>query len=613
MNVLLLCSFVYLLTVNSGLSRLLSSYISSERRSSPSRGEENDFTSSVTVVTEKTQYHGSLLNVLNKSVSVFLGIAYAVAPIGRLRFRAPQPLVRLPRHVNASEYAPKCPQIAKKVPIFTDLTKTQSEDCLYLNIWTPFAPDSRGHIKVKREERKSVMIWFHGGGFFKGTSSMDQTDGGILSSLGDVIIVTFQYRLGPFGFLTLNSHLESGNQGLYDQLAVMQFVKSNIHHWGGDSNSITLFGESSGAIAISLHMISPLSSKLFTRAILQSGSAFMTDQFYQRSTDSTPELVKLLKCLRESNETSSPSDSENDEDSDIEDGQFNSQDDEAAEYDVECLKSKSVGEILDASSILHEKYFFSFHPTPGDQMMPLLPTEFARKSTQERNETLKNIKQVLLGSNLNAFSYMLYLANNETFSQLGVTRRFDSLQSLVDLMNGPLNHLLQMTPFQVKFVAEKLLKSVRNESNSEVLVEKLIEVLGDLSFICPLNQVARELSSLAKDVYFYLYTHVSRSTTPWSPWFGSTLHDEVAFIFGHPLRFPHKYSGVDIDLSKRLISVWTEFAKTGVIKAQDKVEWLKYTPKQPFYMQINSKSVQLKSNLSRENCESFQLAFDLLS
>lgn len=611
LNLLFLCIFLYFLAVNSGLYDLIMNYIDPYRgRMSKKLNEikinSDSFNSPVTVIADKVKYHGLINNDFNKTISVFLGIPFALPPIGRLRFRKPiSPIFKSNIDVDATKYKPKCLQIHKDVPIFTDLTPGQSEDCLYLNIWTPFSPSSDGKLNVTGS-LKPVMIWIHGGGFFKGAAGMDETDGRVLTSFGDVVVVSIEYRLGPFGFIDLDSDLESGNQGLHDQVAGFKFVKENIKYFGGDPKSITLFGESSGAISISLHMISPESSKYFSRAILQSGSAFMTDSFFYRSQESVPEFVKLLGCVSKTNTTNDAdlsSSNEDDEGSLLE---------PSIEYDIECLKESNVKDILNATNILHKKFFFPFHPIAQEELIPLRPSQVAKSSKEERNETFANIKQVLMGTNSKSFSYMLYLANNEIFSRFNVNQKYNSIDKVGKLMRGEIGHLLQMPRFQVDFLTDKLFKNIRNETDESVWLDKLIEVLGDMSFICPMNELADQLTSLSKDVYLYIYSHQSPNS-PWGSWFGPTLHDEVPLVFGTPLRYPLKYSGKDIDMSKRLMKIWTNFAKTGNVLPQFDVEWPKYTDKNKIYMILNSNSSQIKSNLSQTTCESFKLAFDLLS
>jgi len=201
-------------------------------------------------------------------VRTFKGIPYATPPVGRLRWKAPQAAASWTGVRRASEFGARCMQ----GPIFKDMIfhdDGPSEDCLYLNLWMPAHPAT---------DRLPVMVWIYGGGFAAGSSSEPRQDGGNLSKQG-VMVVSMNYRLGIFGFfahpeLTKESgHGSSGNYGLLDQLAALQWVHDNIAVFGGDPDNVTIFGESAGASSVSALIASPLAKGLFRRAIGESGGA----------------------------------------------------------------------------------------------------------------------------------------------------------------------------------------------------------------------------------------------------------------------------------------------------------------------------------------------------
>jgi para-nitrobenzyl esterase len=196
------------------------------------------------------------------SILSFKGIPYAQPPVGNLRWKSPQPISKWTKVLNATQFGFTCWQGIKFFPIFTP----QNEDCLTINVWTP--------AKTK-QDKLAVMVWFHGGGFIFGGGGEKETDGTRLAQEG-VVVVKFNYRLNAFGFL---AHPEldegdhySGNYGLQDGLAALEWVKRNIAAFGGDPAKVTAFGESAGAHAIGLLMSSPLHKNLFHKAIMQSGS-----------------------------------------------------------------------------------------------------------------------------------------------------------------------------------------------------------------------------------------------------------------------------------------------------------------------------------------------------
>ena len=202
-------------------------------------------------------------------VRTFKGIPYAAPPVGSLRWKAPQPVQPWTGVLRTVDY----PKRAMQGRIFSDMVFNDngpSEDCLYLNLWMP-----ENHPQGKLP----VMVWIHGGGFVAGSSSEPRQDAGNLSKKG-VMVVSFNYRMGIFGFfahpeLTKESgHNASGNYGLLDQVAALEWVKNNIAVFGGDPDNVTIFGESAGSLSVSALMASPLAKGLFRRAIGESGAFF---------------------------------------------------------------------------------------------------------------------------------------------------------------------------------------------------------------------------------------------------------------------------------------------------------------------------------------------------
>ncbi len=199
---------------------------------------------------------------------VFLGIPYAAAPVGRLRWVAPQQPAKWVGVRDASRYGSACPQLASAwLPEMLGRKEMQtSEDCLYLNVWTP---------RLKAGARLPVMVWVHGGGNVEGSQEWPPL-GPALARHG-VVVVTINYRLGVLGWLAdpelsaESAEHVSGNYGLLDQMAALRWVKRNIRSFGGDAERVTIFGASSGSLDVCDLMASPLAKGLFQRAIMQSG------------------------------------------------------------------------------------------------------------------------------------------------------------------------------------------------------------------------------------------------------------------------------------------------------------------------------------------------------
>ncbi|VVC98111.1 unnamed protein product [Leptidea sinapis] len=212
----------------------------------------------------------------------FKGIPYAAPPVGKLRFMEPQPPLPWDGVRLATEHGPKCPQR----DLIEDIIETGNEDCLYLNVYTP---------DLTPKKPLPVMFFIHGGAFKWGTGNAELYGPDFLIN-HEVIIVTCNYRLEAFGFLCLNTKEVPGNAGMKDQVAALKWVKNNIAKFGGDCDNITLFGESAGSAATSLHLISPLSKGLFKRIIAMSGVLFGDWLYPFESTRRAFLLGRQLGC-----------------------------------------------------------------------------------------------------------------------------------------------------------------------------------------------------------------------------------------------------------------------------------------------------------------------------
>lgn len=206
--------------------------------------------------------------IADGKVHAWLGIPFAAPPTGARRWQPPQPAEPWTGVRKADAFGPRCLQN----PVFSDMIfrDRQDEDCLYLNVWAP--ADAAG-------KKLPVMFWIHGGGFQAGSASEPRQDGTKLAQKG-VVVVSANHRLGVFGFfahprLTAESETKtSGNYGLLDMIAALQWVRRNIAAFGGDPDAVTIFGESAGSFAVSALMAAPPARGLFHRAIGESGAYF---------------------------------------------------------------------------------------------------------------------------------------------------------------------------------------------------------------------------------------------------------------------------------------------------------------------------------------------------
>ncbi len=214
---------------------------------------------------------GRLEGSQKEGVLAFRGVPFARPPVGPLRWQAPEPLAPWQGVRSALEsgaIAPQTDAMSALVRRVVGRGGEQSEDCLFLNIWTPAADGAR----------RPVLFWIHGGAFTLGTGASDLYDGRRLALRGDVVVVTINYRLGAFGFLDADGVFgrDNGiapNVGLLDQIAALEWVRDHIEAFGGDPERVTIFGESAGGMSVGTLLGTPRAQGLFHRAILQSGAA----------------------------------------------------------------------------------------------------------------------------------------------------------------------------------------------------------------------------------------------------------------------------------------------------------------------------------------------------
>ncbi|XP_030748801.1 liver carboxylesterase 4-like isoform X1 [Sitophilus oryzae] len=221
----------------------------------------------------KTEYTES-----RKIVNSFLGVPYAAPPVGNLRFSPPQRHPGWNGTYQATKHPPRCAQLPIK--------SNYSEDCLYLNIWSPVSTGSYAPLPV--------VVLFEGIDFFQ-SSDLPYLPGQDFSSEG-VILVTVNYRLNIFGFFCLGTNEARGNLGLLDQYYAIVWIKENIKNFRGDPEKVTLFGCLSGAVSVALHLISPRTSGLFQRAVLISGSALAPWQVNNDPIAASNEMLRILGC-----------------------------------------------------------------------------------------------------------------------------------------------------------------------------------------------------------------------------------------------------------------------------------------------------------------------------
>jgi len=234
---------------------------------------------------------GELEGVYERNLYTFKGVPYAAPPVGELRWLPPQPAVAWAGIRPATAYGAIAPQDTSVLPVLPSGPEAQSEDCLFLNIFSP------GLDNAKRP----VMVWIHGGAFSIGSGSTEMYTTGTIAANCNIVLVTINYRLGVLGFLNLNEVTRgripsTGNEGLLDQVAALKWVKRNIAAFGGDPDNITIFGESAGAMSIGCLLNLPAAQGLFHKAILESAVSEMARPL-DMSVQITEQFLRI-SCLR---------------------------------------------------------------------------------------------------------------------------------------------------------------------------------------------------------------------------------------------------------------------------------------------------------------------------
>lgn len=481
-------------------------------------------------------------------VHVYKGIPYAAPPVGNLRWRAPQPAASWTGVRHATEFGASCPQFDRPLLLPDRIGKT-SEDCLTLNVWAPASPPGR---------RAPVIVWIHGGAFTEGSGSLAVYDGEALARHG-AVVVTLNYRLGPFGFfahplLTKESgHDASGNYGLLDQLAALRWVKANIRGFGGNPDRVTVAGQSAGAVSIGCLLVSPQARGLFHGAILESGSPYGVTRYLRdapagdESMEQVGELVaRLLGCDREENV-------------------------------LAALRSRSVDEIMNASHPASP--FFGdgirFGPVIDRWLIPDRPATLLAK-----HEQLK--VPVVVGSNLDEGT--IFVAPLQGFN-VDAYRRFirATFRDRADevLARFPVAHDADVKP-------------------------GLSRVIGDSAFVAPARRLARDMADIGDHAYLYSFTRV-RPGTPVAR-FGAFHGAEIPFVFG---TFASVFRGgtpddedADRELSETMMGYWVRFAATGSPNGEGVPPWPRYEPRTDVWLELGDEILP-RSGVAREICDFF--------
>ena len=435
----------------------------------------------------------------------FRGVPYAAAPVGKLRWAAPRPPVAWDGVRDATNFGNAAIQT---VDTGVDLGAQQSEDCLYLNVWSAALDPRAG---------QPVMVWIHGGGFLGWAASMPEYHGRAIAQRG-LTVVSFNYRLGAFGFL---DHPETGgNFAVQDWVAALEWVSRNIRAFGGDPDNVTIFGQSAGATAVRTLLATPSAHGLFHRAILQSAglerTAAMPDTGRQRVRQASARLAEQL-----------------------------------GGSDIDHLREVPVDQVREASRVLSGTM-----PSPGQVHTPANLVWCPTADGQVVGEDLScwpTDVPVLFGHTEHEARF--FITPTGPYGARGV----DPAQLY--------------TPNTVASMA-KVLAGQRADNILAHLAGSPYEALAELYTTAIWTEPAlasyRRFAELGRATYAYRFARVS----PGNRRTGMLAYHcaELPYLFGH-LTPAECYDEVDAQVSDILEHAWTEFARTGVPSSPDGTTW----------------------------------------
>ncbi|XP_078613627.1 neuroligin-2-like isoform X2 [Branchiostoma floridae x Branchiostoma japonicum] len=470
-------------------------------------------------------------------VEKYLGIPYAEPPTGVYRFK--QAKLQAPNWDgarNATSFGPACMQAVRKTTMTTPswtrqqvasmqpYLQTLNEDCLYLNIYRPINKDGT------EMRNRTVMVFIHGGWWSSGTGSM--YNGTILASYGKVIVVTFNYRLGIFGFLSTEDGNARGNYGLWDQIRALEWVNSYISFFGGDPHNIVIFGSGTGAASVHLLMLSPKARNKFRRGISMSGSALATWAMSRNGRAYATAAAKQVNC-----------------------------DNSNTKIMVDCLRGKSADVLANISTSIVEpsRYYFAFAPVVDLFVIPSDPTRL----------TAKNM------SNL-PYDYMVGVTESDGFMYVdgvkgvgddGINK--DDFEGLVDNF---VQQVFQSRQPEIKDAVTFSYTDWSDRNNDIKRRKSTVALFTDYFFVQPAVTTLNAIAPVLKGNTFF-YAFLYRGEVGFGPEWAAAVHgEELPFIFGAPVGAKlgrgalysfSNFTDQDNMYSVALMTYWTNFAKTG--------------------------------------------------
>ncbi|VIO89025.1 Uncharacterized protein BM_BM5445 [Brugia malayi] len=477
---------------------------------------------------------GEYLTIGANDFAVFKGIPYAAPPVGSLRFQMPEPPAKWRGVMNATQYSAMCaqkPRTRQTDPV--NIYRIHiSEDCLYLNVFAPpqFTNDTY-----------PVIVYIHGGEFQSGSSS-DLSQEAILTNFVSrkIVFISINYRLGPLGFISTGDGVIPGNNGLWDQILALKWVKLNAQAFGGDPENVLLMGHGSGAASVSLLALSPRAEGLFQKIALLSGTALSPGAVRDTAVNATWILDRKLHCRS-----------------------FNS-----SEL-LECFKKQLKDEILDTSAIFIKfhgfQYLLKLQRIKYDDYEEFVPIVDGiggiLPESPEMLATYRRKMPMMIGTTRDESSLKILILNEKNTNMNALTRAAaeEMAENLTLSYSGFINHRLIMEGCKHEYIWSKINPAV----DSSVLNDAVLNMYSHFWYDAPASRLATHYAKGGAPVYLYSFDHISENFDHDRAFHGC---DEI-FLFDVEPRFLVKRRDRNWQLDRRLTEIFAEliinFARTG--------------------------------------------------
>jgi len=479
--------------------------------------------------------------VAEENIRSYKGIPFAAPPVGDLRWKPPQPVKAWDGVRKAEEFGPDCPQAPYATgSLFYSAPRTQSEDCLYLNVWTG----------ARSGEKRPVMVWIHGGALTRGSGATRTYDGSALAKKG-VVLVTINYRLGPLGYLA-HSELSaespnhsSGNYGILDQIAALKWVQKNIAAFGGDSSGVTIFGESAGSWSVNALVASPLAKGLFNRAIGQSGGSFGPATKLKEDQPGRPSAEKIGEAFAKA----------------------------AGADSIKALRAVTAEKIVEVFNNHPEGRRFRTQPNVDGWVLPDEIRSIFASGKQ-------NDVPVILGSNANEMTSLT--------SPAQVPKTIEEYRKHIETQYRNDQNIIRQLD---------ALYPVKSDAD---IANAYLGALRDTTFTLPMRTWARMTGTGRSRAWLYFFKHVPPN--PNSKYLGAYHAGEIIYVFNNLRSRAAGYQESDYKLAELMSSYWVNFATSGDPNGKGLVKWVSYDREKEPYIELST-SPQMRTHLLKEQLD----------